>query len=310
MDAHASGWFTELFSESGPGTGAGLSIKVGKILHEEVTKYQKITIFESETFGKCLSLDDAIQCTELDEFSYQEMIAFLALNAHPNPARVLIIGGGDGGVARECLKHPRVQDLVQCEIDERVVELSKEYFPKMASSFADPKLKLVFDDGLDYVTRLDDCSFDVIITDSSDPKGPAEGLFRKAYYKLVHKKLKSNGVICCQAQSIWFELEFIAKLMDMNREIFAQVAYASCLTCTYPSGQIGFMLCAKRDKSMGDLREPTSEGIASLEEIEKKGLGHHQLRYYSEAAHKAAFVLPKFAETRLYGRQNDKPADR
>lgn len=243
----------------------------------------------SDIFGKCLALDNAIQCTEMDEHSYQEMISFLPLNVHPKPSRVLIIGGGDGGVARECLKHPLVDHLVQCEIDRRVIELAKEYFPSMARSYENPKLKLVVGDGYKYLSELEDESFDVIITDSSDPKGPAECLFQRPYYELLHRKLAKDGLICCQAESIWFDLGFISDLMTINREIFSQVAYASTMTCTYPSGQIGFLICCK--SATTKLNKP-------LHVLDEDQL---ELKYYSRQVHEAAFVLPRFVQKKLYG---------
>ncbi|OTF75988.1 hypothetical protein BLA29_009743, partial [Euroglyphus maynei] len=128
-----------------------LTIKIDRELIRRQSKYQNILAFENEKFGRCLVLDDAIQCTELDECSYQEMISFLPLNIHPNPERVLIIGGGDGGVAREVVKHPLVKEVVQCEIDPEVVEISKKYLPFMGVGFENEKLKLFFQDGYEYV---------------------------------------------------------------------------------------------------------------------------------------------------------------
>lgn len=290
MNAHKEGWFTEIGAPKGESV--ALSIKSKKILHEEQSKYQHVVVFESETFGRCLALDNAIQCTQMDEFSYQEMIAFLPLNAHPNPKRVLIIGGGDGGVARECLKHPSVETLVQCEIDERVVELSKQYFPLMACSYQDPRLELVIGDGYKYIEKLANESFDVIITDSSDPKGPAECLFQQPYYEMLEKKLTKQGIICCQAESIWFDLEFIVNLLEMNRKIFKKVAYASCMTCTYPSGQIGFLICGKDPDA--NLKTPTH--LLDEEKLD--------LKYYSREMHESAFVLPRFVTKKLYGHLN------
>lgn len=199
-----------------------------------------------------------------------------------------IIGGGDGGVARECLKHPLVEKLVQCEIDKRVVDLSKIYFPSMACSYENPKLELVIGDGYKYLRELPDESFDVIITDSSDPKGPAECLFQQPYYELLEKKLTKQGIICCQAESIWFDLEFISNLLKINRKIFKKVSYASTMTCTYPSGQIGFLICSK------DSNVHLNEPMHLLDEDKL------DLKYYSLEIHRAAFVLPRFVHKKLY----------
>jgi len=136
-----------------------------------------------KSYGRVLILDGVIQCTERDEFSYQEMITFLPLAAHPNPKRVLIIGGGDGGVARECVKFPTVETVVQCEIDDRVIEVSKEYLPFMASGFESPKLVLHVGDGFEFMGKHKN-EFDVIITDSSDPIGEFTPRFLLAYYSL------------------------------------------------------------------------------------------------------------------------------
>lgn len=132
----------------------------------------------SETYGKALILDGIIQCTERDEFGYQELISFIPLCCHSNPKKVLIVGGGDGGVAREVVKHPLVEEVHQVEIDERVVELSRQHLPFMASGFNSPKMRLTIGDGFEYMKQRSG-EFDVIITDSSsDPIGPATSLFQ------------------------------------------------------------------------------------------------------------------------------------
>lgn len=229
-------------------------------------------------------LDDAIQCTELDEASYQEMISFLPLNSHPNPNRVLIIGGGDGGVAREVNKHPLVEEIVQCEIDREVVEVSKQYLPFLGVGFESPKLKLFFADGYKYVLEHPG-EFDVIITDSSDPKGPAVSLFQTEYYRALYDCLRPGGVICCQAESYWFDFPFIKGLFDRVGRVFPSVAYASTAVASYPSGQIGFLLASKEpDQDLKRARHQFSE-----EECEKMSL-----KYYSAEMHRSAFVLPAF----------------
>lgn len=140
-----------------------------------------------------------IQCTEKDEFSYQEMISLISLCIHPNPENVLIVGGGDGGVAREVVKHPAVKTVHQVEIDGRVVELSKQYLPNMACGFDSPKVTLTVGDGFEFMKQHSG-QFDVIITDSSDPVGPAESLFQESYFALMKHALKPNGIICSQGK--------------------------------------------------------------------------------------------------------------
>lgn len=157
----------------------------------------------------------------------------------------------------------------------------------MAVSYNNPKLELVIGDGYKYLQELPDESFDVIITDSSDPKGPAECLFQQPYYELLERKLTKNGIICCQAESIWFDLDFIKNLIDINKKIYKRVAYASTMVCTYPGGQIGFLICSKDPNMI--LEKP-------LHVLDEDKLG---LRYYSKQVHESAFVLPRFVRNKL-----------
>lgn len=188
------GWFREI-SHMWPGQ--AMTLKVNQVVHHEKSKYQDVLIFESSDYGMVLVLDNVIQCTERDEFSYQEMITHLAMNSHPNPKKVLVIGGGDGGVLREVVKHECVEEATLCDIDEAVIRLSKKYLPGMSVGFQHPKVKVHVGDGFKF---LDDYknTFDVIITDSSDPDGPAESLFQKPYFQLMHDALREGGVITTQ----------------------------------------------------------------------------------------------------------------
>lgn len=176
-----------------------MTLKVEKVLHHEKSKYQDVLIFKSTDHGNVLVLDNVIQCTERDEFSYQEMITHLAMNSHPDPKKVLVIGGGDGGVLREVIKHKSVESAILCDIDEAVIRLSKEYLPDMSASYKHPKVTTHIGDGFKF---LDDRKneFDVIITDSSDPDGPAESLFQKPYFQLLHDALREGGVITTQGR--------------------------------------------------------------------------------------------------------------
>ncbi|RAL64026.1 hypothetical protein DID88_003214 [Monilinia fructigena] len=228
------------------------------------------------------------KATEHDEFSYQEMIAHLALNSHPNPKKVLVIGGGDGGVLREVIKHESVEEAILCDIDEAVIRLSKKYLPEMSVSYQHAKVKTHIGDGFKF---LDDRKneFDVIITDSSDPEGPAESLFQKPYFELLYGALKEGGVITTQAENQWIHLPIITKLKKECKEVFPNVEYAYTTIPTYPSGQIGFMVCCK--DANRDLRKPLRKW--SPEEEEKL------CRYYNAAIHEASFVLPTFARLAL-----------
>jgi spermidine synthase len=282
MDAIREGWFSEL-SELWPGQ--CMSLEVQEVLYHEKSKFQDIMVFKSKKYGNVLVLDGVIQCTQRDECSYQEMITHLPINSHPNPEKVLVIGGGDGGVVRELDKHPAVKEITMCEIDEKVVEVSKKYLPYMSTGFNSPKLNLLFADGFDYMGKhLGE--FDVIITDSSDPIGPASSLFQKSYYELMKKALRPGGIVCTQGECLWLHLDLIATMQEFCKDLYPVVDYGYCTIPTYPSGQIGFTLCSLNPDT--NFKEPLT--ILSEDQIEKL-----ELNYYNADIHKASFVLPTFA---------------
>ncbi|POY73892.1 putative Saccharopine dehydrogenase (NADP(+), L-glutamate-forming) [Rhodotorula taiwanensis] len=270
------GWFREI-SEQWPGQ--AMTLRVKKIVHVEKSLYQDVLVFESTDHGNVLVLDGAIQCVERDEFSYQEMIAHLPLASHPNPEKVLVIGGGDGGVLREVLKHPSVKSAILCDIDEAVPRVSKTYLPHMAAGFDDPRVTLFIGDGFKFLNDKKN-EFDVIITDSSDPVGPANSLFQKPYFQLLKESLREGGTISTQGECIWLHLPLINDLMTMSRGLFAKAEFGWTSIPTYPSGTIGFVVATLDGKR--DLRTP-------LRDI--KGC-----RYWSKAVHRQAFTLPAFAQ--------------
>ncbi|KWU45427.1 saccharopine dehydrogenase [Rhodotorula sp. JG-1b] len=270
------GWFREI-SEQWPGQ--AMTLRVKKIVHVEKSLYQDVLVFESTDHGNVLVLDGAIQCVERDEFSYQEMIAHLPLASHPNPEKVLVIGGGDGGVLREVLKHPSVKSATLCDIDEAVPRVSKKYLPHMAAGFNDPRVTLFIGDGFKFLNDKKN-EFDVIITDSSDPVGPANSLFQKPYFQLLKESLREGGTISTQGECIWLHLPLINDLMTMSRGLFAKAEFGWTSIPTYPSGTIGFVVATLDGKR--DLRTP-------LRDIK-------DCRYWSKAIHRQAFTLPAFAQ--------------
>ncbi|XP_020785532.2 spermidine synthase [Boleophthalmus pectinirostris] len=282
MDNIKEGWFTET-STLWPGQ--AMSLQVEEVLHNKKSKFQDVLVFKSKTYGNVLVLDGVIQCTERDEFAYQEMMANLAICSHSNPEKVLIIGGGDGGVLREVVKHPLVQKVVQCEIDEDVINVSKKYLPGMAKGFFSPKLTLHVGDGFEFMKQNQD-AFDIIITDSSDPVGPAESLFKESYYQLMKTALRPNGILCCQGECQWLHLQLIKDMQTFCKSLFPVVDYAYCTIPTYPGGQIGFMCCSKNPET--NFRVP-------LKELSKDDIESMNLKYYNTEIHKASFILPEFA---------------
>jgi spermidine synthase len=285
MDLIIDGWFHE---RGELWKGQAMSLKVKKVLDHHRSDFQDILVFESESHGNVLVLDGVIQVTERDEFSYQEMIAHIPLYAHPNPKRVLVIGGGDGGVLREVAKHPGVEEIVECEIDEGVITVSKKYLPSLAKGYDDPRVTVRVMDGAKFMDENQD-SFDVIITDSSDPIGPASVLFETPFYNAMYKSLREGGIVCTQGECMWLHLSLIRPLMDSISKTYQSVEYAYTTIPTYPSGQIGFIVATKgRSSCKKPERKPSDEV--------QKGL-----QYYSSELHEAAFVLPIFAKRAIFG---------
>jgi len=277
-------WFTEWIDISCGGQ--AFSVNVKDVLYHEKSIYQDILIFSSSSYGNVLVLDGIINCTERDESSYQEMMTHLALCSHPNPQSVLIVGGGDGGVAREAAKHACVTKIVQCEIDEMVVEACKKYIPSMSKGFESAKVKLVIGDGFEFIKEHHE-EFDVIITDSSDPIGPAECLFSKDYYQLLYNALKPNGILSSQGESMWIPMavEYITRLVTDLEDIFPVVKYAQTYTPSYTTGQIGVVLASKNKDTVFDVP------VRVLSESDKTDMN---LLYYNEDIHTASFQLPTF----------------
>ena len=239
-------------------------------------------------------LDGVIQVTERDEFSYvytpphrltcsyQEMITHLPMASHPNPKDVLVIGGGDGGVIREVLKHSSVERVTLCDIDEAVVRVSKLYLPHMAHVYSDPRVTVFIGDGFKFLPEHEN-EYDVIITDSSDPVGPAAALFEAPYFTLLRNALKEGGNMSTQGECIWLHLPLIRELRETTKRLFPVADYAFTTIPTYPSGQIGFVICSKEaGRSMS----------TPLREVP-------DCKYYNNKVHSASFVLPEFARAML-----------
>jgi len=278
MNQIQNGWFSE---QSSLWPGQSFSLEVEEVLFEGKSNYQEVLVFKSKTYGTVLVLDGAIQVTERDEFSYQEMLAHLPLCSHPNPKKVLVIGGGDGGILREIAKHKTVEEITICEIDKMVIDVSKKYLPELAKGFDDPRVTTFIGDGCAYM-KSKDKEWDVIIVDSSDPVGPAETLFQKEFYEYMKKSLRPEGIICCQAECQWLHLKIIQELLNFSKSLYKHAEYAYTTIPTYPCGQIGFLL-----GSLGDSCKIPKRKL----DIETK--------YYNFEVHKAAFVLPQFASKAL-----------
>lgn len=270
----------EWISEVGPSF--GFTVETTEHLFSKQSEFQQIDIYQTARCGRMLLLDGIIQLTEWDEFAYQEMLAHLPLFAHPNPEKVLVIGGGDGGILREIAKHDCVKVIDICEIDAEVVNAAKAFLPSLSCGFDDPRVNLHIADGSKFVLDKDNY-YDVIIVDSTDPIGPGESLFNQEFYSGMKAALKSDGVIASQSESIYLHPDVIKRLMKINLALFNQYNYALMLVPTYPTGTIGASVVSAIQNVKVPARKP-SEAMQA------------KLRYYTPQIHEASFVLPKFAE--------------
>lgn len=262
--------------------GFGNTIAVKELLCDVQSQYQHIQIYDTCELGKMLMLDGIVQLTEFDEFAYQEMMTHPAMMLHPNPEKVLIIGGGDGGVAREVAKHSCVKHIDQCEIDGQVVELCKKYIPSTACGFDDRRMHLTIGDGLEFVRRHKN-EYDVIIVDSTDPIGPGEVLFGREFYQSVHDALKDDGVVASQSESIFLYADIVKRLYGFTRELFRYNGYAFIAVPTYPAGSIGVCVASKANPVKKPLRKMSPELAKSM-------------KYYTPQIHRSSFVLPAFTK--------------
>ncbi|SMN20682.1 similar to Saccharomyces cerevisiae YLR146C SPE4 Spermine synthase, required for the biosynthesis of spermine and also involved in biosynthesis of pantothenic acid [Maudiozyma saulgeensis] len=293
--AHESivdGWFREANESCFPGQ--AFTLKVEKILYHAHSEFQDILVFKSTTYGNVLVLDGIIQCTERDEFAYQEMITHIPLYLHKNPKRVLVIGGGDGGVVRELLKHECLTHITQVEIDETVIKLARKYFPGMSYGLDNPRVQIKLCDGFKYLQDLANASveekYDVIITDSSDPEGPAEEFFKDTYFKLLKNALKDNDslIITQTSENIWLNINYLQNLLKAAKSVFPNTKYCYTMVPTYTSGQLGLMVCSP-DETL-ELTSPVR--VPSDTEQEN-------LKYYNSEIHKASFILPNWSNKLL-----------
>ena len=279
-------WFTERNDH------IALSLKHEGKLYEHQSDFQKVEVYKTHAYGNMLTLDGMVMCTENDEYVYHEMITHVPMLTHPNIKRALIIGGGDGGTARELLRHDSIEEVVMVEIDGKVIEACKQHLPEIASALDHPKLSLHVEDGIKYVKEAPNEAFDLVIVDSTDPVGPGEGLFTAEFYKEVHRILKPNGIMITQSESPRFNQKVFKEIFDCYKSIFGQnnvhcyLAYIP----TYPTGMWSFSYSSK-----GDLHPLHDYDKARAAEFTQD----NSLSYYNEQIHQAAFALPNFVSDML-----------
>lgn len=270
-------WLKEMQLED---QGVAMSYKIKETLVRKQTQYQDLAIVDSEVFGRMLILDGIVQTTIKDEFVYHEMISHIPLFTHPNPKKVLVVGGGDGGAIREILKHPSVEKAVLCEIDKDVVDECKKFLPEISHALDDPRCEVFIGDGIKYVKEHKN-EFDVIIVDSTDPFSIAEGLFGGNFYKDIYEALTEDGIFIAQTETPFFLPETVKKVFDDAKAIFPVTKLFMAAIPTYPGGYWSFTVGSKK-------YDPSQVDITKIPEMDTK--------YYTPEIHKACFVLPKYVK--------------
>jgi spermidine synthase len=254
----------------------GFSCKITETLKVEQTAFQHLAVVETEQFGRMLLLDGMVMTTDMDEYVYHEMITNVALNSHPHPRNVLIIGGGDGGALREAVRHPQVEQATLVEIDGQVIAAAKQFFPALSCSFEDPKARVVVDDGIEYIQQRQN-EFDIIIVDSTEPVGPAVQLFSPEFYQACGAALKDDGMLVVQSESPFFNADVIKLAFGGIQQVFPLTKLYLASIPTYPSGLWSFTVGSKKY----DPAQPLNRN-------------KNVLKYYNEGIHRAAFNLPGF----------------
>jgi len=274
-----------------------VSLRVTRQLFSGESEYQKIEIFESPEYGRLLALDGDVVFSVADEFIYNEMVVHVPMSVHPKVKRVLIIGGGDGGVAREFTAYPEIEEIDVVEPDEMVVDVCREFFPEAAKSFEDPRVHIFHRDGLRFL-RGRQGEYEVIINDSTDPFGHTEGLFTREFYGSCFRALKNDGIMVYQHGSPFFDEDETA-FQAMHRKVYqsfpiSRVYQAHIPTC--PSGYWMFGFASKKYHPINDFDPArwTERGIKTW--------------YYTTNLHIGAFLLPKYVEDLLVAAEN--PAER
>lgn len=279
-------WFTERDQA------IALSLRhSGDLVHRARSAHQKIEVYDTYAYGRMLALDGRVMTTEGDEYVYHEMMAHVPLLTHPAPREVLVIGGGDGGLAREILRHESVERVALVEIDPEVVAVSRRFLPGLASSFADPRLDLRIADGSEFIIACPPGSFDVVFVDA-DPLGPGEALFSAGFYRDAARALRPGGVLVTQSESPRFNVPAFRELHGVFRELFGPARVFPYLIAvpSYPSGTWSLSYCALGDAHpVRDLDRARAARFAE----------RHELRYYNEEVHAAAFALPGYVRKLL-----------
>ncbi|MHB9095512.1 MAG: polyamine aminopropyltransferase [Eubacteriales bacterium] len=268
-------WLTEKHTP-----GYSVNWKFSETLYTDRTEHQHLAVINTLEFGKALVLDGVIQITEQDEFVYHEMIIHPAFMSHPNPQKVLVIGGGDGGAIRESVKYPSVKQADLVEIDEKVIWASRKYFPETSCALSDKRVRIFVEDGQKFVKTKHEY-YDIIIVDSSDPVGPALALFGEEFYRDIYGALNDGGIMVAQTESPQFNRELLAQVNKRISGVFSITKTYLTSVATYIGGFWSFTIGSKK-------YDPTSAAP------NEKLIGEMKLKYYNKDIHNACFVLPNY----------------
>ena len=276
-------WFSEQHTPN-----VKFSLKVDRQLFSETSEFQRIDIFDSAEFGRMLVLDGKIMLTEKDEFIYHEMIAHVPMCANPEVKKVLLVGGGDGGTARELLKYDTIEKIDLVEIDEVIVHACKKFIPQTAACLDNPRVKIFYEDGLKFIRRVED-EYDLIIVDPTDPFGPGEGLFTKEFYGNCRHALKADGIMVNQHENPYYSKDAAAMQRAHKRigDSFPVSSVYQIHIPTYPSGHWLFGFASKKIHPIADAN------------FEKWQALNVQTNYYNTKIHSGAFALPTYVEKLL-----------
>ncbi|MBP3458364.1 MAG: polyamine aminopropyltransferase [Lachnospiraceae bacterium] len=281
-------WFSEMHTAN-----VKISIRTDKQLYSAQSDYQRIDVFESPEFGRFVTLDGDIIFSEADEFIYNEMVTHVPMSVHPDVKKVLIIGGGDGGVAREFCRYSEIEEIDVVESDDMFVDVCRKFFPETAKGFEDSRVKIFYEDGLRFL-RDKINAYDIIVNDSTDPFGHTEGLFTKEFYGSCYKALKEDGIMVYQHGSPFYDEDEVA-CRSMHRKAYksfpiSRVYQAHIPTC--PSGYWLFGFASKKYHPLNDFKP---------ERFNNRNL---ETWYYTTNLHMGAFMLPKYVEDLLEEEEN------
>lgn len=263
----------------------GQSFRVDEILFEDKSEHQHLLIFRNEQFGRVMALDGIVQTTERDEFIYHEMLTHVPLITHGNAQKVLIIGGGDGGILREVCKHKSVTQITQVEIDQAVIDLAKQYLPGHSNgAYDDARANIIIGDGFDFVQTTQE-RFDVIISDSTDPLGPGEVLFSKDFYAGCQRSLNPGGILVTQNGVPFMQTDELSNTAARLSRLFKDSTFYGAAVPSYIGGLMTFAWASDtpglRQTELAVLQQRwLTQSITS--------------RYYTPELHQAAFALPQY----------------